>query len=371
VKVVALTRTSARGPSSRYRIEQYRPRLAAGDIHVETRPLFGEAWFALLEWPSALLRVPGKALYTAARLPVRAAQALAAGRSGADVVHIEQQLFPYLPWALESLLWPRRQPVVLEFDDAIYLTFAHRRKLERACARADLVITGNRFLADFAVRHARGPDRVRVIPTTVDPDRYRCEPRPPDGTLRVGWIGLRYNFPYLAMLARPLARMVADGLAVELRVISSAAPDLGPEARAVPVVHRPWSEATEAAELAACDVGVMPLPATEWAQGKCGLKLLQFMASSRPVVASPVGFNTELVADGRNGLLAADEAGWEAALRRLHEDPALARRLGEAGRHTVEQHYSLSAGVRQVAEAYRQLTDIGRPQGRDQGRHPR
>jgi glycosyltransferase involved in cell wall biosynthesis len=270
-------------------------------------------------------------------------------------VHIEQQLFPYLPWPLESLLWPRRKPVVLEFDDAIFLTFAHRGKLERACARADLVIVGNRFLEAFAAAHAR---RVVVIPTTVDPARYggsHRPRRPPDGVLRVGWIGLRYNFPYLRLLARPLARLAADGLRVELRVISSAAPDLGPEARGVPVVHRPWSEATEADEVSACDVGVMPLPETPWAEGKCGLKLLQFMAASRPVIASPVGVNTALVEDGRNGLLAADEAGWEAALRRLHGDPALALRLGAAGRLTVEQHYSVSAGARQVSEAYRQL----------------
>jgi glycosyltransferase involved in cell wall biosynthesis len=353
VKVVALTRTSSRGPSSRYRIEQYRPGLAAEGIRVETAPLFGDGWFALLEWRSAPLRVAGKALYAAARLPVRAAQALAAGRGDADIVHIEQQLFPYLPWAIESLLWPRRKPVILEFDDAIFLTFAHRRKLERACARADLVIVGNRFLADFATPHNR---RVVVIPTTVDFSRYRHAPRAPDGVLRIGWIGLRYNFRYLHMLARPLSRMAADGLRVELRVISSAAPDLG--VPGFPVLHRPWSEATEAAEIAACDVGVMPLPDDDWARGKCGLKLLQFMAAGLPVVASPVGFNRELITDGRNGLLAADEAGWESALRRLHGDTALAARLGSAGHRTVEEQYSLAAGTRQVSETYRQLLAI-------------
>jgi len=352
VKVLALTRTTSRGPSSRYRIGQYRAALAAQGIQVETAPLFGDGWFALLEWRSAPLRAAGKALYSAARLPVRIAQALAAGVGDSDLVHVEQQLFPYLPWALESLLWPRRKPVILEFDDAIFLTFAHRRKLERACARADLVIVGNRFLADFAAPHAR---QLVVIPTTVDPARYRLPHRAPDGVLRVGWIGLRYNFPYLRQLVGPLARLAADGLRVELRVISSAAPDLGPQSAAFPVLHRPWSEASEPVEIAACDVGVMPLPDDDWARGKCGLKLLQFMAAGLPVIASPVGFNRELIEDGRNGLLAADEGAWESALRRLHGDTALASRLGSAGHRTVEEQYSLSSGTRQVSETYRQL----------------
>jgi hypothetical protein len=359
MKVLALTRTGPRGPSTRYRIEQYRPVLAGRGIEVATRPLFGDSWFGILEWRLAPLRGLAKAGYSLVRLVARAGQALAARHGDADLVLIEQQLFPYLPWTLERLLWPAGKRVVVEFDDAIYLTFAHERKLARLCARADLVITGNEMLAEFARRHAR---EVAVIPTTVDPARYDRPPREPDGTLRVGWIGLRYNLHCLRALAGPLARLGAQGVACELRVISSSPPPHGPEWAGVRVVHRPWSEATEADEIAACDVGVMPLPDEPWSRGKCGLKLLQFMAAGRPVVASPVGVNRALVRPGRTGLLADDDAGWELALRRLHEDRALARRLGAAGRQLVEAEYSLARGARLVAEAYgRALSGAGTP----------
>jgi glycosyltransferase involved in cell wall biosynthesis len=106
-------------------------------------------------------------------------------------------------------------------------------------------------------------------------------------------------------------------------------------------------------EIAQCDVGVMPLPDDDWARGKCGLKLLQFMAAGRAVVASPVGLNRELIRDGENGLLAADRQDWIAALRRLHRDPELARRLGRAGQQTVREGYSLRRGAALVADAYR------------------
>jgi glycosyltransferase involved in cell wall biosynthesis len=261
-------------------------------------------------------------------------------------------MFPYLPWTFERLLWPRRTPLLLEFDDAIWLTFAHRAKLQAACARADMVLVGNDELAAFARGSAR---RVTVVPTTIDMARYPAAPPPPaDGRpLRLGWIGLRYNLEYLALLAPALRRLAAAGVPVELRVISSGPPE-GPEWHGVPVVHRPWSEAGEVAEIQACDVGLMPLPDDAWARGKCGLKLLQFMAAGRPVVASPVGVNARIVQDGENGLLAADEARWESALLLLAGDPGLRRRLGAAGRDTVEREYSLSGWATRLAETYRQ-----------------
>ena len=144
---------------------------------------------------------------------------------------------------------------------------------------------------------------------------------------------------------------MTTGQDVELRVISSAAPSPA-GFPGVAVVHRPWSEAGEIAELQACDVGVMPLPDDPWARGKCGLKLLQFMAAGRPVVASPVGVNATIVRDGENGLLAADEEAWFQGLRQL-TDPALRRRLGAAGRATVARDYSLSGWASHLAETYR------------------
>ena len=352
LRVLALTRTSSRGPSTRYRIEQYRAELAARGIEVTSRPLFGDSWFAILETRPALLRTLLKAGYSLARLAARVAQAREAARGGHDLVLLEQQMFPYLPWTLERLLWPARTPVLLEFDDAIWLTFAHRAKLAAACARADLVLVGNDELAQFARGTAR---RVVVVPTTIDMTRYPTVPPPPaDGRpLRVGWIGLRYNLRYLEPLAEPLRRLAAQGVPVELRVISSGAPE-GPAWKGVSCVHRPWSEAGEVAEIQACDAGLMPLPDDAWARGKCGLKLLQFMAAGRPVVASPVGVNPRIVRHGENGLLAADAAGWEASLLALARDPALRARLGASGRDTVEREYSLSGWASRLAETYRQ-----------------
>jgi glycosyltransferase involved in cell wall biosynthesis len=86
-----------------------------------------------------------------------------------------------------------------------------------------------------------------------------------------------------------------------------------------------WSEATEAASLAAAQIGVMPLTDDAWSRGKCAFKLLQYMAASLPCVASPVGANTEAVIDGFNGFHAASDLDWERNLERLITLGAAAR----------------------------------------------
>jgi glycosyltransferase involved in cell wall biosynthesis len=109
----------------------------------------------------------------------------------------------------------------------------------------------------------------------------------------------------------------------------------------VPIEIVNWSEASETAQLHGFDIGIMPLTDDPWARGKCGFKLIQYMACGLPVVASPVGVNCQIVEHGGNGYLAGTEAEWVSALTTLLDDAALRERLGRAGRLKVEQRYCL------------------------------
>ncbi|HEY8368800.1 MAG TPA: glycosyltransferase family 4 protein [Thermodesulfobacteriota bacterium] len=344
LRVRYYTKGTAADPGSRYRAYQYAPRLAAHGVTLDLKPLFGDGYVDLAAERRRVLR----ALRLAGAAAVGYARRLAdlAGDPRADLVVIERQLFPYWPAACELACLRGEVPVVLEFDDAIYLTPGHRGKLARLLAAVRLAIVGNASLADFAGRFAR---EVAIVPTVVDVERYRPRLRHEDGErFVVGWIGLPYNFPALERLAAPLARLARE-VPLELHVVSRGAPRLP----GVPVREVPWSEATEADLLARLDVGVMPLPDDEWSRGKCGLKLLQYMAAGIPAVASPVGVNREIVADGENGRLASTEGDWYEALRDLARSPALRARLGAAGRRTVEQRYSLEVWAPRVAALYR------------------
>jgi glycosyltransferase involved in cell wall biosynthesis len=132
--------------------------------------------------------------------------------------------------------------------------------------------------------------------------------------------------------------------------------DRFPEFRGVPVVRVPWGRETEARELARGGIGIGLLPPDLWSRGKCGLKVLQYQAAGLPVVANPWGAHLEMVRPGVDGFLASTPREWVAAVRRLVDDEALRRAMGEAGRRQVEASYS----TRVWAEAFVDAVTGGR-----------
>src|SRR5262249_10552953 len=123
----------------------------------------------------------------------------------------------------------------------------------------------------------------------------------------------------------------------------------------VTAVVEPWSVDREVELFNTCDIGVYPLPDDEWARGKCGFKAIQFMACGVPVVAAAVGVNREIIRDGVNGFLASSDDEWTAKLQRLIADDDLRRRIGEAGRRTIEERYSLAVNAPRLASL---LSDV-------------
>jgi glycosyltransferase involved in cell wall biosynthesis len=117
------------------------------------------------------------------------------------------------------------------------------------------------------------------------------------------------------------------------------------ESNKLAVEHTPWSEHEEAAALLHGDIGIAPTPLNPWTLGKCGFKIVQYMACGLPVIASPVGANAQIVEDGRTGILANSPEEWEAAIIKLARDPMLRAQMGEAARARVEREYSLERAV--------------------------
>jgi len=77
------------------------------------------------------------------------------------------------------------------------------------------------------------------------------------------------------------------------------------------------------------DVLVVPTIDTRWARYTSPLKLFEYMAAGRPIVASDLPAIREVLTDGENACLVApgDEHALAAGIRRVLDDPALADRL--------------------------------------------
>jgi glycosyltransferase involved in cell wall biosynthesis len=170
--------------------------------------------------------------------------------------------------------------------------------------------------------------------------------------ITIVWIGLAYNLKCLDVLA-PALRALQSRFRLTLRVVCSQPPQMP----GVEIEFRPWDFQREVADLQDAAIGVMPLEDTEWARGKCGLKLLQYLAVGIPAVASPVGVNGDIIVNGENGFLASTEQDWYERLDALCRQPQLRTRMGQAGRRTVNERYSLAVWGPRLADVYRTFAE--------------
>ncbi|HXG11809.1 MAG TPA: glycosyltransferase family 4 protein [Gemmataceae bacterium] len=305
----------------RYRLAAFRPSLERAGHRLEFRPWPRSCWSRL-----------------------RLARTL----RNADAVILQRRLLP--GWLLHLLRCEARL-LLFDFDDAVFLRdsyspkgLASPRRLQRFAAvveTADIVVAGNDFLREQAARWT-DPARVHTIPTCVDPGRYPLaeHARQGDGVELV-WIGSASTLRGLELIRSLLENLGRCWPGLRLRLIC----DRFLQFRHLPVVPCLWSEATEAADLAGADIGISWLPDDAWSRGKCGLKVLQYMAAGLPVVANPVGVQAEMVRHGETGFLVRTADEWAEAVGRLAHDPALRRRMGRAGRRRVEADFSVARGA--------------------------
>ncbi len=349
MNVVYFAKASEIGPSSRYRIFQYLPRFEESGMRVAVKPLFCSFYFRLLGWRPTWVRTLAKVWYTAWRFLVRGINILSSLQ--ADLIVLEGPLFPYAGLAVERWL-SKRIPLVVELDDAIYLTPGMEQTIPRLLQLSVGAIVGNHVLADYARVFT---PQVHVIPTVVDTDRFApAAPRSSmaDSPVTIGWMGLDYNVAYVRSLT-PIFRKLHGVRSVRMKMICGTPPRFD----GLDVEFSQWDYTREVDELRGCDIGIMPLPDTEWARGKCGLKLLQYMSLGMASVASPVGVNQDIIQDGVNGFLASTDEEWYDTLLRLCDDAQVRERVGQEARKTVVEDYSLAVWASRLITAYRTLAD--------------
>lgn len=205
---------------------------------------------------------------------------------------------------------------------------------------ADAVAAGNNYLADLARRSgARG--EVVVIPTTIDLARYpKVSARRKDGSNVIGWIGQASTLFYLERLAPALRQLQARFPSLVLRCIGAPPTRL----KKLNVEFRAWSKDREVADLNSFDVGLAPLIDDAWTRGKCGLRLLQYLAAGVPAVASPVGVQGEIARQGAACAARTNEE-WVTHVSELLRNNDRRNNLREAGRSLVENHFTPSRWI--------------------------
>jgi len=347
VKILFLTKYTAKGPSSRYRTFQYLPYFTNHGIECTVSPLFSDAYLASF-WGNKRTDYAGVISQYLKRL----LQLFRAGRF--DYVFIEYEVFAYLPATFERLLKMFGVKYILDYDDAIFHNYdLHNRgfvrkllknKIPVAMRYAFAVITGSPYLTSFARMYN---NNVVEIPTSVDMDNYTPNFIPvPTDKFTIGWIGSKSTSKYVMDILPAIESFAAD-YPCRLSLVGFDADLLKKREDYIKVL--PWDGARENEYLNSFTVGIMPLRDTPWERGKCGFKMIQYMACGKPVIVSPLPANIKIDRN-KTALFASKSEDWYDCFREVYENRARYAEIGTQNRKVVEEYYSIQANSKKYLE---------------------
>jgi glycosyltransferase involved in cell wall biosynthesis len=276
-----------------------------------------------------------------------------------DLVFLHRKLLSAIWWLL---LRKNSRNLIYDFDDAVmFRDSAHKdpfsaRKMnsfKRIIRNADIVIAGNEYLKNLAVNEN---SKTFVVPTPIDMNRYTEKP-PAIGSnpLILGWIGSSVTLFYLENMKNVLDTIFDRFPFVRLKIIADKFFDCD----RMPVIKKQWAYEEEISDLHSFDIGLMPLTRDPWSMGKCGFKLLQYMAVGVPAVCSPVGVNKEIVIDGENGFWADNELEWIDKVGELVKNRQLRIEMGIRARRTVIERYSTVVNGKKIMDLFSILNNTG------------
>lgn len=332
IKVTALT-GSKHDPSSRFRIRQFvKPLQSCGIDVAEYWPLISRYKIEPLPLLVAAMRLPG----------------LLASRFS-DITWFGRELISG-KCSLEHLAGRVR---LFDVDDAIWLPYANdfSGEIVRQC---NGVIAGNHFLAEH---YEKLGARVWVVPTSVDTEAWRPVRTRRGDKWIIGWSGSWANLQFLYQIEDVLADFLGQHDDSRLLIVCDRRPEFT-KLRPASWEFAPWSMANEIALVQQMNAGLMPLADSELARGKCGFKMLTYMACEIPVLVSPVGVNREILERAEIGFATRTPDEWFSGLARLHGDSELSARLGAAGRRVVAEHYSVANSAKLLAEIFRSVLEV-------------
>ena len=349
-----------RSPSQRYRFEQYLPYLEQQGYHFTfsyllspkddvlfySKGRFFTKLFILFK--TILIRIKDVLRY-----------------KNFDIIFIQREASFFGTSFFEKRAFKSGARVIFDFDDSIWLADTSPGNLKwewvkKPCKFFDniryahAVIAGNNYLADKAL--SANPNTV-IIPSTIDTNYHQAlyDLRNKE-SLVIGWSGSISTVKHFETLLPVLIKLKSKyGQKIKFKIIGQT----NYVNSQLEVESVAWSEKTEVKELNTIDIGLMPIPDDEWANGKCGLKGLSYMACGIATIMSEVGVNKKIIQHGTNGFLAENDYEWFNLLRELIENKELRQEMGLNGRKTVVEKYSVEANKNKYLAIFKNAPSAG------------
>lgn len=340
-----------KAPSQRFRVENFLPFLTAESITYKIAPFMDiDTWSVLYSGGSTLKKVIGICKGYLKRIK----NTLIDVRNY-DYIFIHREATPIGPplieWFIAKVL---KKKIIFDFDDAIWIAPSSQNKIltflkfysktGKICKWSHQVVGGNTYLCNYAKRFNTN---VIEIPTCVNTiDAHNRLKKQETEKVVIGWTGSHSTMIYLDFFI-PVYRRLYKKFNIDFVIISNKAPEYNDPG----IKFIKWQEATEVQDLMNINIGIMPLTNDAWSEGKCGFKLIQYLALGIPAVASPVGVN-KIIIDEENGFLCTTEDEWFNALNTLLNDQNLRAQMGLNGRKKIQDQYCVYANKERFLQLF-------------------
>lgn len=348
-----------------------------GSTGLSGRGLFKWIESAIRRFQS-LLHFPYLALFDSYRM----AEAGSINLKGCDLIHERYNLFSLGgAWASKKL----GIPLVLEVN-ADLLEQRKFKGIEERGLRRLYAIWATRICFDTAARiicisprlkehlHNKwniAESKLTVLPCAADVDAFKPDYNSTSVRTSLGlttepvvmWVGGFYPWHDLDMLLesfalllkhRPDARLVLVGDGQTRSSVEDNVIKMGLRHAVIMTGAIAHSQVPEMLSIA--DVAVVPSPSIKASIGGTGtpLKLFEYMATGKAIVATALNEATDVIADGHNGLLveAGDVNKFSEAILKLINDPVERSRLGHNAREQAVKEYSWETYTRRLEEIY-------------------
>jgi len=287
-----------------------------------------------------------------------------------DLIYLQREAMFFGPgifeWMYQNV---GRVPMILDLDDATYVPYVSPSygpvgsffkffgKTDNLIKRAELVICGNRFIAEYV--RSKGAEAI-VIPTVVDTDLFTPIEKTNDIPV-VGWIGTHSTFAFLESLFPVLERLARE-FQFKLRIVGAGRNSINIDG--VEIENLDWDMHREIADFQSFDVGIYPITVSssaneEWIKGKSGFKAIQYLAVGVPFVMSPVGVCGEIGEVNVTHFNAVSHEDWYNSLSKLISNADLRKAMGMKGREHSLEHFCISAQASILAEAMKRFAVKG------------
>jgi len=265
-----------------------------------------------------------------------------------DIIYLHKTVFQWdFIFLILFLDFFKKYKIIFDFDDPVFLYCPKKTKI--LTRKANAVIVGSHYLLEYSLKNNKNSF---LVPTSVDYGMYSKSIKPAENehNVTIGWIGTQSNLENLLVI-----KNVFLNLKFNFELLILTAPNVGKKIYEILPKEKikikyifdiDWTnEQNIVNNILKIDIGIMPLFDSLENRGKCAFKAIQYMSCGIPTICSSVGENNYLIKNGINGFLAEDVKGWIKALELLIENENLRKKIGEAGKKTIEEKYSLKVNI--------------------------